>query len=103
MKTILPLYVKGKVVKGFGRGSKSLGIPTANYEQSIVDQLPDQLIKGIYYGWAKVGNEDIVHKCCLSLGWNPYFGNQVKSMVSQFQCIQSPSKVIFNKYFRKPT
>lgn len=82
MKSILPLYVKGKVVKGFGRGSKSLGIPTANYEQSVVDKLPDQLKAGIYFGWAKVGNQGVVEKCCLSLGWNPYFKNQVKSMVS---------------------
>lgn len=25
---VLPLLVRGEVVKGFGRGSKSLGIPT---------------------------------------------------------------------------
>jgi len=67
-------------VKGFGRGSKSLGIPTANYEQSVVDQLPEELTKGIYFGWAQV-DQSPIYKCCLSLGWNPYFGNIVKSMV----------------------
>jgi len=24
----LPFYAKGKIIKGFGRGSKDLGIPT---------------------------------------------------------------------------
>jgi riboflavin kinase len=81
MKNKLPYFATGKVVKGFGRGSKSLGIPTANYEQSVVDQLPEELTKGIYYGWAQVGQSPTVHKCCLSIGWNPYFGNIIKSMV----------------------
>lgn len=81
MKNTLPHFVRGKVVKGFGRGSKSLGIPTANYEQSVVDQLPENLCKGIYYGFAQVDHSS-VYECCLSIGWNPYFGNQVKSMVN---------------------
>ena len=28
---VLPLFIRGKVVKGFGRGSKELGIPTGQY------------------------------------------------------------------------
>jgi FAD synthase len=31
-----PYYASGEVVKGFGRGSKELGIPTANYPTSVV-------------------------------------------------------------------
>lgn len=27
---LLPYYAAGKIVKGFGRGSKALGIPTGN-------------------------------------------------------------------------
>jgi len=27
---LFPYYVEGEVVKGFGRGSKELGIPTGN-------------------------------------------------------------------------
>lgn len=30
--TGLPFYASGLVVKGFGRGSKDLGIPTGQYE-----------------------------------------------------------------------
>ena len=31
IKKCLPFYAVGQVVKGFGRGSKELGIPTGNY------------------------------------------------------------------------
>lgn len=31
MSKILPHFASGKIVKGFGRGSKELGIPTGNY------------------------------------------------------------------------
>ena len=31
----LPLYVRGPVVRGFGRGSKELGIPTGECDHSV--------------------------------------------------------------------
>jgi len=87
--SLLPLFLKGKVVKGFGRGSKSLGIPTANYDASVVEHLPPDLPTGVYFGWAKVSGGAGVYKCCLSIGWNPYFGNKTKSVethiIHQFQ------------------
>jgi len=81
MKNSLPYFASGKVVKGFGRGSKSLGTPTANFNQSIVDQLPKDLPTGIYFGWAQV-NSHVVYPMVTSVGWNPYFGNKTKSMVN---------------------
>lgn len=51
-----PHYSSGEVVKGFGRGSKELGIPTANYSNNVVDKLPDCFNQGVYYGWAQVEN-----------------------------------------------
>lgn len=81
MKNSLPFFASGKVVKGFGRGSKTLGTPTANFDQSVVDLLPNDLPKGIYFGWAQL-NRSSIYKMVTSIGWNPYFGNQVKSMVS---------------------
>jgi FAD synthase len=71
-----PLHLKGTVVTGFGRGSKLLQIPTANI---YVD--PDKLSCyeiGIYYGWATLQGE--TYKMCVSIGWNPYFKNEQKTI-----------------------
>ncbi|CAK8698437.1 unnamed protein product [Clavelina lepadiformis] len=75
----LPYYCRGTVVKGFGRGSKELGIPTANFPEVVVENLPRDLPTGIYYGWAQVDKEE-VHKMVMSVGWNPYYHNEKKSM-----------------------
>ncbi|KAF2429837.1 riboflavin kinase [Tothia fuscella] len=48
-----PLRLSGKVIKGFGRGSKELGIPTANIPLAgLTIGGEDSLDSGIYYGWA---------------------------------------------------
>ncbi|XP_023724544.1 riboflavin kinase isoform X1 [Cryptotermes secundus] len=75
----LPYFTVGKVVKGFGRGSKDLGIPTANFPDEVVNGLPEEIHTGVYYGWAKLDNGP-VHKMVMSIGWNPYFRNVKKSM-----------------------
>ncbi len=99
-----PVYAQGRVIKGFGRGSKELGIPTgnffiyinmkhkslyisctfvafaANFPEEVVESLPADLNTGIYYGWAKVDDEP-VRKMVVSVGWNPYYKNEKKSMV----------------------
>ncbi|XP_075684339.1 riboflavin kinase [Rhinoderma darwinii] len=75
----LPYYCSGEVVRGFGRGSKELGIPTANFPEHVVDSLPPDLTTGIYYGWGCVGNGDI-YKMVMSIGWNPFYKNTKKSV-----------------------
>lgn len=75
----LPYFCRGEVIRGFGRGSKELGIPTANFPDSVVEHLPADICTGIYYGWASVGGGD-VHKMVMSIGWNPYYKNTKKSM-----------------------
>lgn len=75
----MPYFCRGPVIRGFGRGSKELGIPTANFPESVVDSLPADISTGIYYGWARVDNGDI-HKMVMSIGWNPYYKNLKKSM-----------------------
>jgi riboflavin kinase len=76
--SVLPLFIRGTVVKGFGRGSKELGCPTANFPETVVDKLPKDLPNGIYFGLAQVDNGP-VYKMVLSLGWNPFYGNTKKS------------------------
>ncbi|KAH8419030.1 hypothetical protein KR222_000993 [Zaprionus bogoriensis] len=79
MLHLLPIFVSGEIVRGFGRGSKELGIPTANLSLEAVKSLPESLHTGVYYGWANVNNGD-VHKMVLSIGWNPFYGNKEKSV-----------------------
>lgn len=76
-----PHYAAGEVIKGFGRGSRELGIPTANYPFEIVQQLPEAYNQGVYYGWAQV-NDGPVYKMVMSIGTNPYYNNEKRTMVS---------------------
>ncbi|XP_076439256.1 riboflavin kinase-like [Babylonia areolata] len=75
----LPFFVEGEVVKGFGRGSKELGIPTANFPEAVVKGLPESMKCGVYYGWASVDSGP-VFPMVMSVGWNPYYHNTVKTM-----------------------
>jgi len=43
--------------------------------------LPKDLSTGIYYGWASLHGE--VYKMVASIGWNPYYKNEKKSMVQK--------------------
>ncbi|CAF0864859.1 unnamed protein product [Brachionus calyciflorus] len=74
-----PYFATGCVVKGFGRGSKQLGIPTANYPEDVVDKLPSAFDNGVYYGWAQV-DDGPVYKMVMSIGNNPYYNNEKKTM-----------------------
>lgn len=64
-----PVFLRGPVVHGFGRGSKQLGIPTANLDALALGSLVDGLPAGIYFGWASVGSSPEVYKMVMSIGW----------------------------------
>lgn len=53
----------------------------ANFPNYVVDRLPLSFPCGVYYGWASVNNE-AVHKMVMSVGTNPHFHNNFKTMVS---------------------
>jgi len=85
-----PIILKGKVVPGFQRGSRQLGVPTANLEMTKEnsDKISDML-SGVYIGKGtflsnidKNANIDTnkQYKCVLSIGWNPYFENSLKTI-----------------------
>lgn len=85
-KAPYPLRMKGKVVKGFGRGSAELGIPTANLTDDSILDLLAHADSGIYFGFGQVvfssGGEAIdkqVHPMVMSVGWNPYYKNEKRS------------------------
>lgn len=71
--------IRGIVVAGFGRGSRELGIPTANLDADSLRGTLSQAVTGIYAGWASVGSSPAVHKMCMSVGWNPVFKNKEKT------------------------
>lgn len=76
---IEPWQIGGPVVKGFGRGSKVLGIPTANLStEGYSDQLSEHP-SGVYFGWAGLAKRGI-YKMVMSIGWNPYFNNPEKTI-----------------------
>ena len=86
-----PIRLSGPIIKGFGRGSKELGIPTANIPiagLSVGGQ--EDVESGVYYGWAGIGVDEegnvsektgVVKAMVMSIGWNPYYKNSVRSVV----------------------
>lgn len=75
----LPYFTQGEIIKGFGRGSKQLGIPTANFAEDVIEKLPPEIETGVYFGYASINNSP-VYKMVMSVGWNPFYKNQKKSM-----------------------
>ncbi|KAK8157900.1 riboflavin kinase [Phyllosticta citrichinensis] len=101
-----PLYLSGKVIKGFGRGSKELGIPTANIPiEGLSVGGHSDLESGVYYGWAGLdfhdssssnsadggvptasnrsptnSNKENIYPMAMSIGWNPFYKNTVRSV-----------------------
>ncbi|CAO3670855.1 unnamed protein product [Rhizopus stolonifer] len=75
-----PIAISGTVVKGFGRGSKELGIPTANMSDEALETMFAECDTGVYYGWAQIGKiKSDVYPMVMSLGWNPYYQNEKRS------------------------
>jgi len=97
-----PLRLSGPVIKGFGRGSKELQIPTANIP---IDGLRvgdcETVESGVYYGYAGLDvspttdDDDKssataaastttanskVFPMVMSIGWNPFYKNSVRSV-----------------------
>ena len=104
-----PIRLSGPIVKGFGRGSAELGIPTANIPLAGLSVGGHEDVEsGVYYGWAGVDIDDTglrrekekggekkaaggVWPMVMSIGWNPYYKNEVRSVV----CAPSTSPACF--------
>lgn len=81
----LPIRLTSTVVKGFNRGSKDLGIPTANLSRTLCNQSFDQLPCGIYWGFARIESEPSnLYKSAISIGYNPTYGNESKTVEPHF-------------------
>ena len=82
------LELSGRIVKGFNRGSKQLGVPTANIEMSEVNKkLTLNVVPGVYSAMGefinptndKLSNPKL-YQCALSIGWNPVYDNPEKTI-----------------------
>ncbi|KAM7254764.1 hypothetical protein ACFE04_020005 [Oxalis oulophora] len=85
-----PWHIRGPVTKGYGRGSKVLGIPTGVHLDHCLSSLANLPIEGyanvlseypsgVYFGWAGLATRGI-YKMVMSIGWNPYFNNSEKTI-----------------------
>lgn len=83
-----PIKLESKVIAGFKRGSKLLGVPTANLEiTQEISNLLSKIHTGVYYGHLNflensISSIDMTrsYKGVLSIGYNPYFDNQSKTI-----------------------
>ncbi|KAL9603810.1 MAG: hypothetical protein Q9219_000919 [cf. Caloplaca sp. 3 TL-2023] len=96
-----PISLSGPIIRGFGRGSRELGIPTANIPLAGLSVGGHkELESGVYFGWAGVdvdeegrrrsgkskregegeGRGGGVWPMVMSIGWNPFYKNSVRSV-----------------------
>ncbi|KAH9942554.1 riboflavin kinase [Amylocystis lapponica] len=82
-----PIKLSGVVQRGFGRGGKDLGCPTANLPDESIIPMSSVTQTGVYFGYAQVSrdkdektsfsDEDTkVLPMVMSLGWNPFYKNE---------------------------
>lgn len=78
--------LRGKVVAGFGRGSKLLGCPTANLDPAAFSSIVVGAPRGVYAGFAQVGSDRStpVFKTVLSFGTNPSFADSHHDTVESY-------------------
>lgn len=55
---------------------------TANLSTEAYSDLLSEHPSGVYFGWAGLATRGI-YKMVMSIGWNPYFNNSEKTIVSQ--------------------
>jgi len=72
-----PIKMAGEVVAGYGRGSRKLGVPTANLRPDDVASETDGLPLGVYFGFVRhesgSGNDGVVRKMVMNIGKRPTF------------------------------
>ncbi len=72
------IVLNAEVVHGFKRGSKELGIPTANLNMEELGAQGEALETGIYYGWSIL--KGTRYETVVSVGWNPFYKNEKKTI-----------------------
>jgi hypothetical protein len=73
------LWLQGAVAKGYGRGSKKLGVPTANLPHFHEQLARAQYRRGVYFGWGRIRGDpaNSIMPCVANIGISPTFAGQV--------------------------
>ncbi|KAJ8613481.1 hypothetical protein CTAYLR_002137 [Chrysophaeum taylorii] len=66
------LFLRGPVARGYGRGSKKLGFPTANLPEDMFGAAVADLPTGVYCGWATVA-DGASYPAVANVGFSPTF------------------------------
>ena len=91
------LRLRGPVAKGYGRGGKKLGVPTANLPSSLFQSALECVDAGVYFGWAVIEGEDstsrnIPVKAVVNVGYSPTFeGKENKEKIVEAHLITKSS------------
>ena len=67
------ILLKGPVMEGYGRGSKQLGVPTANLPQFDSQLKKYDIKRGVYFGWARVDGDERDYPVVCNIGFSPTF------------------------------
>mmetsp|Transcript_21084 Transcript_21084/g.29768 ORF Transcript_21084/g.29768 Transcript_21084/m.29768 type:complete len:257 (-) Transcript_21084:41-811(-) len=74
------IRLRGAVDKGYGRGGKKLGFPTANLPASLFQDALKDVPTGVYFGWAVVEDEtgtiegrNEEQRAVVNVGYSPTF------------------------------
>lgn len=92
------LKLEGRVVRGFGRGSSQLGIPTANLDGAALAKSLDGAVTGIFAAFARVFLEPPspssaspeIYPAVLSCGYNPQFDDGVEQRTCEPWILSPP-------------
>lgn len=90
--TTLPLLqrYRGMVDKGYGRGGKKLGVPTANLPARLFQNALTQVGTGVYFGWATLEhlNDNKIFQAVVNVGYSPTFeGEENKEKIIEAHLI----------------
>lgn len=80
-----PILVKGDVQRGFGRGSRDLGTPTANLPGNLLDKESTADRDGVYVGFGRVPKYgDKVVKMVANLGHNITYNDVTQRVLEAY-------------------
>lgn len=80
-----PIVVRGIVQRGFGRGSRDLGTPTANLPGALLDSVENAWRDGVYLGFGRVPKlSKSVFKMVANLGHNITYGDVDERILEAF-------------------